>query len=72
MVAIASARRETPKKLRGIHIEHVRANWRALVALDDIDLSASFPRSPTHFEILGSADQGKAVLCEKRWPMKCR
>ena len=71
IVAIASAHRERAEEVsREFAIDHVEADWRALVARDDIDLVSIVTPVVTHCEItLATLDAGKAVLCEKPMAM---
>ena len=71
IVAIASARREHAEEVaRDFGIDQVEADWRALVARDDIDLVSIVTPVVTHCEMtLAALDRGKAVLCEKPMAM---
>jgi len=71
IVAIASARREHAEDVaREFGIDQVEADWRALVARDDIDLVSIVTPVVTHCEMtLAALDRGKAVLCEKPMAM---
>src|SRR5712692_127679 len=71
IVAIASAHREHAEEVaREFDIDHVEADWRALVARDDIDLVSIVTPVVTHCEMtLAALDRGKAVLCEKPMAM---
>ncbi|HVS20345.1 MAG TPA: Gfo/Idh/MocA family oxidoreductase [Pyrinomonadaceae bacterium] len=71
IVAIASAYRENAEKVaREFGIERVEADWRALIARDDIDLVSVVTPVVTHCEMtLAALAAGKAVLCEKPMAM---
>lgn len=71
VTAIASAHREHAAEVaREFGIEHVAADWRELVARDDVDLVSIVTPVVTHCEItLAALDQGKEVLCEKPMAM---
>ena len=71
VTAIASARREHAEEVaREFGIPHVEADWRSLVARDDIDLISIVTPVVTHCEMtLAALDHGKAVLCEKPMAM---
>src|SRR6202521_1159207 len=71
IVAIASAHRERAAEVaREFAIDHVEADWRALVARDDLDLVSIVTPVVTHCEMtLAALDRGKAVLCEKPMAM---
>jgi predicted dehydrogenase len=71
VVAIASRRREHAESVaQEFGIEHVAADWRELVARDDVDLVSVVTPPATHMEItLAALDHGKAVLCEKPMAM---
>jgi len=71
IIAIASARREHAEEVaRDFGIDQVEADWRALVARDDIDLVSIVTPVVTHCEMtLAALDRGKAVLCEKPMAM---
>ncbi|MEP6569817.1 MAG: Gfo/Idh/MocA family oxidoreductase [Acidobacteriota bacterium] len=71
VVAIASRRRERAEQVaQEFGIEHVAADWKDLIARDDIDLVSVVTPPATHMEItLAALEQGKAVLCEKPMAM---
>ena len=71
MVAIASRRRERAQQVaQEFGIEHVAADWKELVARDDVDLVSVVTPPATHMEItLAALEHGKAVLCEKPMAM---
>ena len=71
IVAIASAHRDRAEEVaREFGIDHVEADWRALVARDDVDLVSIVTPVVTHCEMtLAALDAGKAVLCEKPMAM---
>lgn len=71
IIAIASAHRENAAKVaREFDIENVAADWRALIARDDIDLVSIVTPVVTHCEMtLAALQSGKAVLCEKPMAM---
>jgi predicted dehydrogenase len=71
ITAIASAHREHAAEVaREFGIEHVAADWRDLVARDDVDLVSIVTPVATHCEMtLAALDHGKAVLCEKPMAM---
>ncbi|MGH9872415.1 MAG: Gfo/Idh/MocA family protein [Pyrinomonadaceae bacterium] len=71
VVAIASRRREHAEQVaQEFGIEQVAADWKELVARDDVDLVSVVTPPATHMEItLAALDQGKAVLCEKPMAM---
>jgi predicted dehydrogenase len=71
VTAIASAHRERATEVaREFGIDHVAADWRELVARDDVDLVSIVTPVVTHCEMtLAALDQGKAVLCEKPMAM---
>ena len=71
IVAIASAHRDRAEEVaREFGIHHVEADWRALVARDDIDLVSIVTPVVTHCEItMAALANGKAVLCEKPMAM---
>ena len=71
VVAICSAHRERAEEVaREFTIDHVEADWRALVARNDIDLVSIVTPVVTHFEMaLAALEAGKAVLCEKPMAM---
>ena len=67
LVALASARREHAAEVaRQFDIPNVEADWRTLVARDDIDLVSIVTPVVTHCEMtLAALAAGKSVLCEK-------
>ena len=67
VIAIASARREHAEEVaREFDIPHVEADWRELIARDDVDLVSIVTPVVTHCEMtLAALERGKAVLCEK-------
>lgn len=67
VVAIASGHRENAERVaREFEIEHATADWREIVARDDVDLVSIVTPPVTHLEMtLAALDAGKAVLCEK-------
>jgi len=71
VTAIASAHREHAAEVaREFRIDHVAADWRELVARDDVDLVSIVTPVVTHCEMaLAALDHGKAVLCEKPMAM---
>ena len=71
IVAIASAHRERAAEVaREFAIDHVEADWRALIARDDLDLVSIVTPVVTHCEMtLAALEAGKAVLCEKPMAM---
>ncbi len=71
VVAIASGRREHAQEVaREFDIPHIEADWRSLVARDDLDLVSVVTPVVTHCEMtLAALDKGKAVLCEKPMAM---
>src|SRR6185436_15732740 len=66
ITAIASAHPEHAAEVaREFGIEHVAADWRELVARDDVDLVSIVTPVATHCEMtLAALDHGKAELCE--------
>jgi predicted dehydrogenase len=71
IVSIASRHRENAEKVaREFDIEHVAADWREIIARDDVDLISIVTPPVTHAEMTFAAlDAGKAVLCEKPMAM---
>ena len=71
VVAIASAHRENAERVaEEFKIRHVAADWRELVARDDVDLVSIVTPPSTHLEItLAAFEHGKHVLCEKPMAM---
>jgi predicted dehydrogenase len=71
VVAITSRRREHADQVaQEFGIEHVAADWKELVARDDVDLVSVVTPPATHLEItLAALKRGKAVLCEKPMAM---
>ena len=67
IVAIASGRRERAEAVaHEFGIQHVAADWEALVERNDVDLVSIVTPPSTHMEItLAALDHRKAVLCEK-------
>lgn len=71
VVAIASRHLENAERVaREFDIEHVAADWREIVARDDVDLISIVTPPVTHCEMtLAALDAGRAVLCEKPMAM---
>jgi predicted dehydrogenase len=71
VVAIASGHRENAERVaREFDIPHVAADWRKVVARDDVDLISIVTPPATHSRMaLVALDAGKAVLCEKPMAM---
>lgn len=71
IVAIASRHQANAERVaREFEIEHVAADWREVVARDDVDLISIVTPPVTHAEMtLAALDAGKAVLCEKPMAM---
>jgi predicted dehydrogenase len=71
VTAITSAHREHATEVaREFGIDHVAADWRELVARDDVDLVSIVTPVVTHCEMtLAALEHGKAVLCEKPMAM---
>lgn len=67
IVAVASGQRENAEQAaREFDIPFVAADWRELVARDEVDLVCIVTPPATHKEMtLAALDAGKAVLCEK-------
>ena len=71
VVAIASGHRERAEAVANeFGIEHVAADWQALVERNDVDLISIVTPPSTHMEItLAALEHRKAVLCEKPMAM---
>jgi predicted dehydrogenase len=71
IVAIASRHRENAEKVaREFDIKHVAADWREIIARDDVDLISIVTPPVTHAEMTFAAlEAGRAVLCEKPMAM---
>jgi len=71
VVAVTSRTREHAERVaKEFGIDHVAADWRALVQRDDVDLVSLVTPPATHMEItLAALERGKAVLCEKPMAM---
>ena len=67
VVAIASGRRENAERVaREFDIPHVAADWREVVAREDVRLVSIVTPPSTHAKMtLAALAAGKAVLCEK-------
>lgn len=74
VVAIASGRRENAERVaREFEIEHVAADWRDIIARDDVHLVSIVTPPSTHAEMaLAALAAGKAVLCEKPMAMNAQ